>query len=271
MSYYRYVRPLLLSTLPLFIKVFANCTHGLLLELTVRKTGTLRDLGLRLLTGHFHCDQILSVVYLASISRKEHTVNKNSGLLATVHCMWHICATIAVGITNSKDTRLTSAHPASNIDLIADHTKVHLCWKCRGLNSWEVDNQCISLDRLAGSEVKAELVKLLMIHLVPILTTILEALDGSDCTVVNGSVPSGKLLLPVCNLCGCPGLAICGLRPVDKGNDISVQSVGFQHVAQHIGDIADHSKWLVSVLVAIAPRTPEDTLAPCLLKAWSRW
>lgn len=193
----------------------------------------------------------------------------DSGFLAREHRMWDIGAAIAVGIANGKDTSLTGTHTAGNIDLVTDDAQVHLGRKCRGLNSWDVDNDSIPVNRLASSEVKAELVKLLVTVFTSVFAAILEALDGRDCAVVNGSVPSGKLFLPVLDLGGCPGFAISSLGAVHERNDIGVQSVSLQHVAEHIGNITDHSKWLIPVFVAIAPRAPEDTVAPSLLKARS--
>lgn len=184
--------------------------------------------------------------------------------------MWHISAAITVGIANGKDTSLTGTHTAGNIDLVTDDAQVHLGWKCRGLNGWDVDNNSIPVNRFAGSEVKAELVELLVTVFASVVPAILKALNGRDCAVIDGSVPSGKLFLPVFDLGRCPGLAIGSLRAVHECNDVGVQSVSLQHVAQHIGDITDHSKWLVPVFVAIAPRAPEDAVAPSLPKARSR-
>jgi hypothetical protein len=66
------------------------------------------------------------------------------------------------------------------------------------------------------------------------------------------------------------GIFWCGLRAVDKCNEIAVQSVSLQHVAQHVGDVTDHPKGLVPVFVTIAPRTPEDTFAPSHLSTARR-
>lgn len=194
-------------------------------------------------------------------------MNVDTSLLSSVHGVGNVGATITVGITDGEDTNLVGAHAGGNIDLVVDDLKTHLSGQVGRLNSGEVDDDGIAVDGLASGEVQTELVELLVGVLVAVLAAVLKTLNRGDGTVVNGGVPGGKLLLPVGNLGSGAGFAISGLRAVDEGDDIIVQSVSLQDVGQHVGDITDHAEGLVTVLVAITPGAPEDTLAPAVFQA----
>src|SRR3954452_16105321 len=139
--------------------------------------------------------------------------------------MRHICTSIGIGVTNSKDTSFAGAHSAGNIDLVAGHVQAHLGRQRRVLRSGNVDNKRIALDRFASSEVHAELVILGVLSIAAVLAAVLKALNRGNGAIVDLGAPSLELLLPVRDLgCG-TSFAFGGLSAVDKGNHVAVQSV----------------------------------------------
>lgn len=114
-----------------------------------------------------------------------------------------------------------------------------------------------------------ELVKLHIGGLVLVRLAILKALNGGNGAVLDLDVPSIELLLPICVCRSGLGLSLRGLGAVDERDDVGELGVHLQHAAKHVRQVAEDAKGLITVLVAIAPRAPEDTLAPGFLQTGS--
>lgn len=110
-----------------------------------------------------------------------------------------------------------------------------------------------------------ELVELHIGSLVLVRLAILEALNRGNGTVLDRDVPDIELRLPVLVLRGGIGLSRWSLGAVDESDDVGELGVHLQHTANHIGKVAEDTKGLVPVLIAIAPGAPEDALAPGFL------
>ena len=128
------------------------------------------------------------------------TVNVKGGTLGAEHSVRDIGGTIVVGIADSEDTSLVGPHRSGDLDLSVLHFETHLSWEGRGLVGREVNEESITLDGLAFSELQEELVILCVRSIIPVLSTILDTLERGDRAVIDGDVPSLELLPPVFGL-----------------------------------------------------------------------
>lgn len=198
----------LLNLLPLGLKVASNSANSLLHQLALRQSTALGHLRLRILLGQLN-------------------VQVDSSLLSTKHSMGNISRGIAVGITDTPDTRHTSAHAArNNINLLVCDVQAHLGREGRVLNGRRVDNQGTTLNGLALIKVDEEFVELLVRSLVLMGLAILDALNAGDSAVVDFHIPRIKLSFPAIVLASSGNLTSWCVSSVDKGNNVGEQSVG---------------------------------------------
>lgn len=184
--------------------------------------------------------------------------------LTTEHRVGHVGAVIGIGITHAEDTSLTGPH-AIEVDLdllVLRHVKAHLGRKCGALDGRKIGNESVALDRLAVSEIDDKFVELQIGGLVLMNLAVPRVFNASDGAVLDLDVPCIQLLLPALVLGRCSSFAFGGLGTVDKGNYVTEQGVDFHYTVEYIGNAAENTERLITVLVAVAPGTPEDALTP---------
>lgn len=141
-----------------------------------------------------------------------------------------------------------------------------MIWESRTLRSVVVGDESVALDGLTLGEVHEEFVELAAL-VVLVGFPVLDALDLSDGAVVEANVVRFHDVSPVRVGLGQNVLLLRGVGAVQEGNEVIVQGgVHLKGAANDILQSTQDTERLVTVLVAIAPGAPEDTLTESFLE-----
>lgn len=197
------------------------------------------------------------------------TVQKYSSPLTGEESMGHVGGVVSVGITNGVDTRNVGDQTRTAISLESSTVQrnTSLLSNIRALLIRETRQERSALNGLALSELNAEKIKLRdrrKAGISVVGVTVLETLDLCDGSVVDCNVVQLQVLPPLGKILVCEGLCGAVVGSVDKGVHVGVEGC---HLSDEAGDLVergDETEGLIGVLVAVAPGTPEDALAPVL-------